>query len=407
MSGPVNNPFSSRKKAIAFGNQVAPGTPLALTSADIIDVAECSYQPQARTTEDPRYTGTIHRPGDILLGSSWDISFRWIIHGWGAGAVPAADAFLPGRVLKSWGFTENVFSTALGPEAFSAGTTTGMTLGATAVGTTGLYKGMAVNVDAIAAAPGGLAMIKDYTAGKVATLARTRAGAPATGNYKIPAQLAYTLSTTEPPNPSSITVWEGDNGGSSHRLNFAEMRPTAASIELVTSSRDNTSGFCSLNATYSGTLVSEASEAMPTLTTVNAVPVPPFRDGQQDIANSQLGGSSVTIDLGISSAFPPNPNQLDGSDPGLVVGTKRTASFELNKVRQSVLDFNALATAQAQHPAQFLWGLSSGNYIGVMIDAMRFNYRASQEGSDFISTTGDAWIDGVDKAVALSFIKYA
>lgn len=402
MSGPVNNPFSSRKKALAFNNQSAPGTPVSLTSADCLDCSSISYQPQSRTTEDPRYTGTIHRSGDIVLGSSWDVSFEWLIHGY-SGAIPAANAFIAGRVLQALGFTENRFATAIGPEAYTSGTTTGATLGTTAVGTTDLYKGLAINMATVGAAPTGLAMIKGYTSGKAATFARTRTMA-ATGNYTIPVQLAYTLSTTEPANPSSITVWEGDNGASGHRLNFTDMRPTAASIELVTSSRDGGNGYCKINVTFSGTLTSEADEACPTVST--AVAIPPFLNGQQDIANVQIGGSSITIDLGIQSAYPPNPNQTDGSDPGLVVATKRTVSMELNKVRRSVVDFNALATAQSSHPMQFLWGLATANYMGVMIDAARFDYRSTSEGSDFVTTSGSAWIDGVDKALSLTFIGY-
>ena len=402
MPGPVNNPFSARKKAMAFNNQVAPGTPIALTSADCIDVANCTYAPQPRTAEDQRYTGTIHKPGDILLGASWDVTFEWIIHGY-SGALPAAGAFLPGRILQAWGFTEQRLATAVGPEAYTAGTTTGATLGTTAVATLDFYKGMAINFATIGAAPLGLAMIRAYSAAKAAVLARTRTMA-ATGNYTIPAQLAYTLSATEQANPASITIWEGDNGGNGHRLNFTDMRPTAATIELVTSSRDGGSDYCKITGTFSGTLTSEADEACPTVALTIATP--PFLNGQQDIANVQIGGSSVKIDLGIQSAYPPNPNQLDGSDPGLVVGTKRTVSYELNKVRRAVVDFNALASAQAQHPAQMLWGLATGNYIGVMIDQQRFNYRSTAEGQDFITTSGDAWIDGVDRAISIAFIGY-
>ena len=402
MSGPVNNPFSSRKKALAFNIQTAPGTPIVLTSADAIDVGNCSYSPKSRTSEDPRYTGTVHRPGDILAGVSWDVTFEWLIHGF-SGALPAADAFLPGRVLKAVGFTEQRLAAAVGPEAYSSGTTTAATLGASASSTANFYKGMAVNFAPIGAAPLGLAMIRDYTTGKVATLARTRTLA-GTGNYTIPPQLAYTLSTTEPANPASITVWEGDNGGSGRRMNFVDMRPTAFTIEMVTSSRDNSGSYCKITATFSGDLGSEAVEAPPAFS--NNIAIPPFLNGQQDIANTQLGGASVTIDLGIGSGYPPNPNQSGGFDPGLVTVTKRKVSYTLNMVRQSVIDFNALAAAQAQWPSQFLWGLATGNYMGLMIDQQRFDYRTPAEGQDFITTTGDAWIDGVDRAIALAFIGY-
>lgn len=402
MSGPVHNPFSSRKKALAFAIQSSPGSPATLSSSDCLDVASVTATPRSRTTEDPRYTGTIHRPGDIYNGASWEVTFEWLIHGF-SGALPSASAFIAGRVLQAVGFTEQRLATAVGPEAYSSGTSTGLTLGAGATGTANLYKGYAINIEDIGAAPLGLAMISAYTAGKAATLARTRTIA-SSDDYVIPTQLAYTLSTTEPANPASITVWEGDNGGSGHRMNFVDMRPTAFTIELITSSRDGGDSYCRMSATFSGDLGSEADEAPPVVST--AVVIPPFRNAQQDIANVQLGGASVTIDLGITSAYPPNPNQTDGSDPGLVASTKRTVSYSLNKVRRSVVDFNALAAAQSTHPSQFIWGLASGNYMGVMIDAQRFDNPTSQEGGNFITTSGSAWIDGVDRALAITFIKY-
>jgi hypothetical protein len=241
-------------------------------------------------------------------------------------------------------------------------------------------------------------MVRSYSAAKAAILARDRTMA-ATGNYTIPTQLAYTLAVAQPVAGASITIWEDG-----HRMNFRDMRPTAARIEIVTASRAGGEAFCKLVGTFSGTLYSEADEATPVVSV--ATPIPPFRNGEQDIALKQLGGSSIAVDLGLRSAYPPNPNQLDGSDPGVMVESKRTVSLSLNKVARSVIDFNALALAQDNHPLQVLWGLSTGNYMGLMVDNMRFNYRSSNEGQDFITTDGDAWVDGVDKSIALTFVGY-
>lgn len=395
MPGPVHTPSISRKKALALANQVTPGTAITLTSADCLDVSSCGYVPNSITAQDPRYTGTIHRNGPAILGATYDVSFEWPIHGHGmAAAIPAADAFIIGRILKQWGFTENRFATAVGPEAFTVPTNTSATLGATAAATAQLYKGLAINLAPIGAAPAGLAMIANYTSGKVATFARDRA--LSAGNYTIPVQLAYTLAATTPDAGMSMTVWEDG-----HRLNFVDMRPTAATITLNTASRDNNDAIGIISGTFSGTLLSEANEAAPVVTP--SIALPPFRGGQQDIANVQLGGSSVTLDLGLRSAFPPNPNQTDGSNPGVAVETQRTISYELNKVARTVIDFNALANAQTPYPSQFLYGLGSGNYFGMMIDAQRFDFRTPQEGGDFITTSGQAYIDGVDKAISLVF----
>lgn len=395
MTGPVYAPLISRKKAMAFNNQSTPGTAVALTSADCIDVSSVSYEPNTITSTDPRYSGTIHRPGDIVLGVNYSVTFEWLIHGPG-NVLPAAGAFLPGRILTQWGFSEQRITTGVPSEAFTVGGGgQSLTLGSTAVATADLYKGLALIQEAVGAGAAGMAMIAAYSVGKVATLARLRASA-ATGNYTIPSQLTYTLAAAEPPAGASITIWEDG-----HRLNFKDMRPTAASIQLVTSGREGGDNYCKLTGTFSGTLYSEADEAAPVVSIATAIP--PFRNGQQDIGLVQLGGSSVTIDLGLRSAFPPNPNQLDGSDPGVLVESKRTASYDLNMTQRSVIDFNALALAQTQLPSQFLWGLAPGNFIGVMIDAQRFNYRSTQEGQDFITSNGDAYLDGVVKALSIAF----
>lgn len=397
MPGPVFDTGISRRKALAFNNQVTAGTPVVLTAADCIDVANIGYTPNPQTTTDPRYTGSVHRPGEQLIGVAHEVSFEWNIHGY-SGALPIAGAFLIGRVLAALGFTENRLATAVGPEAYSAGTTTAATLGTAAAATANLYTGAAINFATVGAAPVGLAMIRDYTVGKVATLARTRTMA-ATGNYTIPQQLYYTFTSASPVAGASVTIWEDG-----HRMNFQDWRPTSARIELSTASRDGGDAYCRIIVSGGCTLYSEVNEATPAVSI--AIPIPPFRDGQQDIANVQMGGSSVTIDLGIRSAFPPNPNQIDGSDPGLVVETVRTVNYELNKVSRTVVDWNLLARNQAQHPSQFFWGLGSGNYMGLMITAQRFNYVSSNEGQDFISTSGDAWIDGIDRCISLAFIGY-
>lgn len=394
MPGPVHAPLIARKKAFAVANQLTAGVPVVITNADCLDVSSVSYQPQTITAQDPRYTGTIHRRGPAVLGATYDVSFEWPIHGPAGGTLPLADAFIIGRILKQWGFTENRLSAAIGPEAFTVPTGDSATLGTAAAATLNLYKGLAINLAPIGAIPVGLAMIANYSAAKIATFARDRA--LTAGMYTIPSQLAYTLSTTMPDAGMSMTVWEDGQ-----RLNFADMRPTAATITLNTASRDNNDAVGMITGTFSGTLVSEANETAPVVPPT--VALPPFRDGQQDIANVQLGGSSVSLDLGLRSAFPPNPNQQDGSNPGLTVESMRTITYELNKVQRTVIDFNALAKAQSVHPSQFFYGLGSGNYFGMMIDAQRFDFPSSQEGSDFLTTTGQAYIDGVDKAISLTF----
>lgn len=394
MTGPVYAPASSRKKALAFNNQSAAGTAVTLTSADCLDCANISWTPNSITSQDPRYTGTTMEVGDILLGVTYDISFEWLIHGPG-NTLPAANAFIAGRVLQQLGFTEQRISTAIGPEGFTSGTTSAITLGATAVGTADLYKGLVVNVATVGAAPVGFSMIRAYTSGKVATLARLRATA-ATGNYTIPSQLTYTYSATDPVAGASVTIWEDG-----HRLNFIDMIPTGdQTIQMFTSSRDGTD-YCRVRVSMSGTLSSKVTEAAPSVSISTAIP--PMRDGQDDFAGIQMGGSSATITISTRTAYPPNANQQSGNDPGVRVGNRRTLNLERNKVSLSVVNFDTIAAAQSNQAYQALWGLAAGNYMGVMVANGRLNYRGPGGGQDFDTDTGDVWIDGADKEISLAF----
>ncbi|MDQ5974187.1 MAG: hypothetical protein QG661_1396, partial [Actinomycetota bacterium] len=128
------------------------------------------------------------RPGPVIKGPP------------GGSDVPAADAYLPGRILRAAKFTE-VRTTAAIPssaEALGSGSTeTTAKLGSTATGTADLYKSMALILSSIAStAYDKLTAIRAYAANKTATLMEELASAP-TGNYQIPKQLSYQRDITE------------------------------------------------------------------------------------------------------------------------------------------------------------------------------------------------------------------
>jgi hypothetical protein len=394
MSGPVFTPSSAAKKALGFANQTTPGTPVTITTADLLDCAEpLSWTPQEIRASDPRYTGTTRKAGDAILGVTYDLSFTWPIHGPG-NTVPAANAFIAGRVLQQLGFTEQRVTTAI-TEGFTAGTTNQITLGATASASADAHKGMVVNVGTVGAAPLGFAMIRAYTAGKVATLARLRA-TTATGTYSIPMQLTYTYSNNDPVAGASITIWEDG-----HRLNFSDMIPNGdQTITISTVNRDNQS-FSVLQCTFSGVLTSKVQEAAPVVPITMALP--PTRDGQDDFANIQMGGSSATLTINITAGYPPNANQATGSDPGVPVSNTRSMTIERNKVSLAVVNFDTLSQAQGYHAYQVLWGLAPGNYVGLMIANGRLGYRGPGGGNDFDTDTGSMLIDASDREISLAF----
>lgn len=389
------------QSALAIVAQSEPGTYGAPTSADATPVANLSWSPTPITSESPEYTGTIHRAGAIVLGASYDVTFDILLRGPGGASPPAADAFILGRVLRSLGFTENILSAAIpaAPEALGAGSTATMAvLGTGAAATAELYKALALHLAGEGAAPAGLTMIRSYNTDKEAGLAETLDDAP-TGNYQIPMQLAYTLSSSGVPPVLSFSLWQG-----SRRYNFVDMAPSSARLILPTTSRDGGADYPRLSLTYSGDLHSDVAEAAPTVTPTLAIP--PFKGGKLHIAGVPMGGSSISLDLGLRVGFPPNPNKVNGSDPAQLVETRRTLSFDLNQVAKSYLDFLALAQAQANHPVQALYGLGSGNFIGFVATDARFNFPTVQAGGEFFTTTGEAYVDSAEKSIGLVFPFY-
>lgn len=386
--------------SLAIKAQSAPGTYGSPTSADAIPVANLSWKPNAIQTDNPEYSGSIHKPGPIVLGASYDVTFDILLRGPGGAAPPAADAFILGRVLRALGFTENVVSAAIpaAAEALGGGSTsTVATLGATAVGTLDLYKGLALELTSEGAMPAGLVMIRSYSAAKAAGLAQTLSGAPTT-TYQIPKQLAYTLSSTGTPPVLSLALWQG-----SRRYNFVDMAPSSARLTLATAAPGNTS-YPTLSVTFTGDAYSDLAEAAPVVSSTLALP--PFKGGKLHIAGLAMGGSSISLDLGLKAAFPPNPNKTNGFDPAQLTETKRTISLNLNQQAKAYFDFLAAAAAQTSYPIQALYGLATGNYIGFVATDARFNFPATQSGGDFFTTQGDAYVDGAEKTIGLTFPYY-
>src|SRR5690606_9109610 len=92
-------------------------------------------------------------------------------------------------------------------------------------------------------------------------------------------------------------------------------------------------------------------------------PTPKWKDGDFSVANKYVGGSNLTIDLGMQVAFPPNPNKVDGSDAGQLVESRASLNMDRQAYLKADFDTLALADAQAQHPVFAQWGYTAGNII--------------------------------------------
>lgn len=376
-------------KETTAGTYVAPG------SSDAIQVADLKATINGIQVNLNEFTGSVHAPGPAVIGSTFEISGKIFLRGPGGSTPPSADAWNPGRILQAAGFAETVTSSAVpsSPEALGAGTTTQITLGSSAVGTTDLYKGMLVNLAQLGTIPAGLTMLRSYASSKVALLAETAGSALNTSNYQIPKQLSYRLSGTTTAPTLSAAVWMG-----SRRYNGSGMAISAFKINLPTASRD-AQEMPSIEFTLSGNLESEADEAAPTVTVSTSVP--PFRGGDFWIDKAQFAGSSFTVDLNAEVAYEPDANKASGNGPAVLTKTQRVVSFTLSQVAKATKDWSALAASQAQTPFMAIWGLGTGNYFGLIVTDARLNYRSPDNSGPLVNTTGEAYVDGTVRDIAL------
>jgi hypothetical protein len=378
------------------GTFVAPSS-----STDLITVADLRPSIQGQTSQVNEYTGSIHKPGDKVGGKTFEISGRCLLRGPGGSDVPGADEFVAGRLLRAIGFNETILSSAIASEALggSGNTTKIAALGSSAASTDDLYTGMAVELSSlgtIGALPS-VSLISDYVGtGKLASIAHTN-GSAYSGNYAIPKQVAYILSTATPPTLSA-SCWIGSKRYDGSGLSLSSFR-----INVPTFNRESTD-YPSLEFTLTGDFYDDADDTCPTIDT--SLAIPPFRNGRLDIDGTPLGGSSVSLDFGAQVAYPPNPNKPTGSESSVLTETTRKLNFTLNHVSKATFDFLGKADAQSYHSVQAVWGLAPGNAVGLIVPAARFNYPSPDNGGALVNMTGEMLIDGADRSVALVFPYY-
>lgn len=386
----------SNASAFAVAKEITSGTFVAPTSANVIQIADIKCQIDGITVDINEYTGSIHKVGPTVLGKSLTVSGKLYLRGPGGTSTPAADAWLPGLILQAGGLAETVTSAAIpvSPEAVASGTTTTATLGASATGTLDLYKGMMIKFATGLSGSGNklYTMIRAYTAAKIATLAET-AGGPISGNYQLPKQLSYRTSTSSTIPTLSTSVWMGN-----YRIDGVGMAISALKFVMPTTGR-NASEPPYFEFTLTGDVQQDADETCPVVTA--GLAIPPYRDGKLWVGNTQMGGTSFDVDFNATVAYPPNPNNASGNETALLTGTTRKVSLNLNQYSKATKDFLALADAQAYHAVQALWGSATGNMFGFIVTDARFNYRSPDNSAEYVTSTGEMFVDDANKTVAL------
>ena len=357
-----------------FDTFVAP------TSADRLSIANVSFDKTGVTVANPEYTGSVMRNPDEIIGKTVSLAFDVLLRPPGGATPPAANAFLPGRILQSAKFTEVIVATAIS-EALGVGSTVrAAVLGATALATIDLYKGMVISLGATGTYRQKLTPIRSYAAGKTANLCRALGSAP-TGTYSIPAQLMYSLSidNTDPP-LLSFYFWRAGK-----RWSLKNAVVTGFTQNLPTTSK--TGGeIPSFRVTYDVTIEAYIDQAAPQVTAGGTVPV--FRDGEHYVSEYPIGGQSVTIDLGIASESEPNPNRATGSDRECLTALQPVLSYDWSATLIAELDKLGLAEAHADHAWFAQYGYTAGNVVVLNTPDMRYDIPNDGTNGSLMTETG-------------------
>lgn len=389
----------SNVTAMAVVMQTAPGTFDAPSSTD--DVYPCSnlvLNINGVTVTNNEYTGSVNRNSPDVAGKNVSGSFALNLRPPGGTSVPAADEYIPGRFLKSAGFTEIVTSAAIPAtaEAVAAGTTTSVTLGSGAAATDDLYKGLAIHLPAISSLTRKqITAIRSYTAAKVATLMETLDSEPS-GNYQILPQLTYarTMSDVDP-DFNSVSFWLDGK-----RYDLVDFRPTI-SYALPVSTRDGAT-IPTISVNFTATIEAVEDEATPSVPALGKTPL--FKDGKMIFAGMAVGGSDLSVDFNMTAASPPNPNYVDGSEGAEITSAQAQASMTRTSYLKAILDTLAMADSQDYYGVLAQYGYTAGSFVQLVIPDLRLNYQSESLSGDFITESGDLFIDAMDRNVTLNFV---
>jgi hypothetical protein len=391
----------SKVVAIAVAIQSVPGVFTAPnTTTDLMAVASITNSNEPITADDPTASGAIWSVPPINLGYSATIGGTFPIRGPGGASPPAANAYVPGRLLQAAGWSEIILNAPSAAVLQAGSTTTALVLAATESSSDQFLVGAPVQQALIGAGFQQTSLIRSYTgASRTAALGETLGSAPATGAaYTIPAHIRYVLGTmTSAPPSLSISVWRDKK-----RYDYRDWRPSSLTIDEPVANDANQS-FPSIEFSGKGIQVAVVDDTTPTVpASVLAIPVPPARNGKFYLDRVKLGHQSTkfseTLEIGAAS----NQNQAQGQDGYDILSGNRSIDLDLNQMNVSDFDIEARIAAGTTIPLLTTWGGGAGNNWGMLIPNVRLNPFSPGERNGYVNLTGNAYSTDVDKSAALT-----
>lgn len=390
----------TRVVAMAVAIQAVAGvfTPPA-AATDLMAVSNPSNTTAIVSADDPTATGTIWESNRIFLGKQSTIGATIPLRGPGGVAPPAANAWTPGRILQSAGWSEMRLQNPR-TAVLQGGTAQTLTLAATESAVDDFLLGAPIQHANTGPGTGaaGTAIIRQYNgANKNAGLAETIAGNSA-GNYTIPAYLSYVLGTlTTPPPVLSISIWRDKK-----RYDFRDWSPTSVAINMPVANDANTS-FPDITFSGRGQVVAIVDDVTPALpSSILNVPVAPCRNGKFYLDRVKLGHQNLSFTETATIGAASNQNQAAGQDGYDILSGSRVTAMDLNQMAVADFDLHGREDSQALMPVESTWGLGSGNQFGFVQKNISLNPFSPGDRNGYVNVTGDAVTTENDKSAAFT-----
>jgi len=340
-----------RKAGLLAKTEVTEGTdptPTAGTNGVLVSNVRVTPNPNVIRTNE--VTPSLD-PFDSIVGGMWiGLAFDVYLKGNGTPGTAPEWAVL----LKACGWSETITATAVPPTAEAlggGGTTLIATLGATAVGTSQLYRGMPIQFTSAVTLD---SFIRNYNAGKVATLTDTASGSlTGTTSYQIPVNVLYSPASTTIP---SVTFYFYNDG----------IRYVMVGARGNATFRLESGGPGVISFDFRCMFVSKTDVALPTITYDTTRP-PIWKGGSFTINQVASAGAAMTLDCGNQLTNPDNPNATEGFDPAVITMRNMQGTINPNETLIATRDIMNDFRTQTKRPLHAHFGSTAGNRVGLTI----------------------------------------
>lgn len=398
--------WNQRSKIVAVGIAIqsvagtftAPAAP-----ADLIAVSVPTNDTSAIVATDPTATGAIFDAPDIYLGATGTAGGTIPLRGYGSGSLPAASAWVPGRILQAAGFAEVRNATPVTGTAQAGPAANSIKLASAESSVNDFWLGSVVQHTGINAVSGvrQFTPILDYDGTSKNALTGLPLGTTiVSGTYTIPAQLAYVLGTQSTPPPLlSISVWRDKK-----RFDYEDCRLTNLVIDMPVGNEANT-GFPSIQFTAKGNpvVLEGVDDTAPQLaaTTLQTQPAT-CRGGSFYIDRTLIEHQDLKYTQGGTVAAASNQNKDAGQDGYDVLGGTRAFDFDINQMNVTDFDLGARIAAQTVLPVISVWGVNVGNRFAFAVPNMVLRPMSPGDRNGYVNLTGAGQTTDISQSVTLA-----